>query len=339
MLYDPLTGMVLYEKDACARRSMASTTKIMTALVALEIYDPEAAVVIDRAWTGIEGSSMYLKAGEQMQILDLLYGLMLMSGNDAAVALASLLTGNADDFVTLMNRKAQELGLRDTAFANPNGLEAEGHYSTAYDMAQLMAAAMENALFREIAGTSSCNRAGRYMRNHNKLLTGYDGCTGGKTGFTRKAGRCLVSSAMREGRQLIAVTLNAPDDWNDHAALYDQAFAEMERVQLCTGGSVGEVPVAGGREERCALYIEQGFALPLFSGERAQIALTIEGPRMIYGPVQAGDPYGCLKVYLGEQVLFTTPIYYKTEICAAEKPTAEGGFRRWLQDRIFGSGS
>ncbi len=339
VLYDPLQNEILYEKAAHDRRSVASTTKIMTALVALELYDPMQTVTIERAWTGIEGSSMYLKPGERLQIIDLLYGLMLMSGNDAAVALASLLTGDMDDFVALMNRKAQELGLADTAFANPNGLENEGHYSTAYDMARLMAAAMENELFCEIVGTASCMRAGRQMNNHNKLLGQYAGCVGGKTGYTRKAGRCLVTAAERQGRQLIAVTLGAPDDWADHAAMYEDAFSRMIEVELCAAGTNAHVPVADGQGSTCALYVEQGFSMALLPEEAAQIRLGIHGPRMVYGPVQAGGIYGYLTISLGDRLLFRTPLYYKTGVRSLPEVRESHDFWQRFLDRIIGSAS
>ncbi len=301
----------------------------MTALVALEIYDPETWVEIKHEWTGIEGSSMYLKPGEQVQVIDLLYGLLLMSGNDAAAALAGILTGDRADFVALMNHKAEELGLFDTAFSNPHGLEAEGHYSTALDLARIMAAAMENEIFREITGTVSCQRAGRVMGNHNKLLQSYEGCIGGKTGYTRKAGRCLVTAAQREERMLIAVTLQAPDDWNDHAALYDSVFSELKRAEICQRGRVHEVPVAGGG--RCGIYEEEDFSIALLPGEAEELSVKIYGPRLVYGPVHAGELYGFRSVRLGEHVLFETPLYYENEIPAAERFSRWREICRWLR--------
>ena len=310
---------------------MASTTKIMTALVAMELYDIHAWVEIRPEWTGIEGSSMYLKSGEKMQIIDLLYGLLLMSGNDAAEALAGIWTGNREDFIAVMNRKAEMLGLSDTAFVNPHGLEAEGHYSTALDLARLMAVAMTNEVFREITGTASCQRAGRYMRNHNKLLTLYNGCIGGKTGYTRKAGRCLVTAAEQQGRMLIAVTLQAPDDWSDHTILYDAAFSDMEQVQIFQRGIVGRIAVAGGGN--CPLYAEADYSIALLSGEARNTFVDIHGPRLVYRPVKAGEQYGYLNVRLGEQVVFTTPLYYENEIPATVKASVWSMIRQWLRDR------
>lgn len=331
VLYDPLTEQVLFEKNGREVHSMASTTKIMTALVALEIYDPESWVEIRPEWTGIEGSSMYLKPGEQLQIIDLLYGLMLMSGNDAAAALAGMLTGTEADFVSLMNRKAEELGLTDSSFANPHGLEEEGHYSTAFDLARLMAEAMENPIFREITGTESCQRANRVMGNHNKLLRLYEGCIGGKTGYTRKAGRCLVTIAEREGRQLIAVTMQAPDDWKDHATLYDSVFSRLERAELCRRGIAAKIPLAGGGG--CGVYADEEYSLALLPGEMKKIKTEIHGARMIYGPANAGAHYGHLIVRMGEQVVFTTPLYYEKDIPAPQSASRWEAFCGWLRSR------
>ena len=321
------TGACLYGKNIHNRSLIASTTKIMTAVVVLESMNVDEMISIPKEAVGVEGSSLYLKEGEQITVLDLLYGLMLMSGNDAAEALAGILTGNREDFIALMNRKAAELSLFDTAFANPHGLQAEGHYSTALDLARLMAAAMENEVFREISQTVSCKKVGRQMNNHNKLLGLYDGCVGGKTGYTRNAGRCLVTAAERQGRRLIAVTMQAPDDWNDHATLYDGVFSGMEQAELCQLGTVDEIPIAGGGS--CRLYAEAGFSMSLLSGEADKVSVTIHGARMAYGPIMAGDLYGHLNVRLGEQVVFTTPLYYEKEIPAVEKTSVWRSIRQW----------
>lgn len=176
-----------------------------------------------------EGSSIYLEQGEKMSIEDLIYGLMLRSGNDAAVAISEHIGGSVEGFVHLMNEKADWLGMTNTAFKNPHGLHEENHYSTAYDMAILMRYAMNNKVFREISGTNFYQAKMRSYgwKNKNKLLTSlYDYCTGGKTGFTKISGRTLVTTAEKENQQLIAVTLNAPDDWNDHISMYELGFKE-----------------------------------------------------------------------------------------------------------------
>ena len=226
ILMDADSGEVLYEKDAGRRMRIASTTKIMTALVALERARLTDTVTVTKDHM-VEGSSMYLKPGETVTVEELLYGLMLCSGNDAALALADC-CGGLDTFVQAMNDKAAALGMKDTSFANPNGLDADNHYSTAYDMALLAAYAAQNPTFRRICSTRTATVGGRTMINHNKLLTQVEGCIGMKTGYTKAAGRTLVSCAERQGRRLVAVTLCDGNDWADHKVLYDLGFAAVE---------------------------------------------------------------------------------------------------------------
>ena len=224
ILMDADSGEVLSEKDAARRMRIASTTKIMTALVVLEHARLTDTITV----TGdhmVEGSSMYLKPGEVVTVEELLYGLMLCSGNDAALALADC-CGGLETFVGAMNDKAAALGMTDTSFANPNGLDDENHYSTARDMAVLAAYAAQDPTFRRICSTRTATVGGRTMTNHNKLLSQVEGCIGMKTGYTRAAGRTLVSCAEREGRRLVAVTLCDGNDWADHKALYEMGFAE-----------------------------------------------------------------------------------------------------------------
>ena len=221
------TGRVLFEKQAHRKSLIASTTKIMTGYLVCRTMDLSAPVTVPEAAAGIEGSSLYLQAGEVLTGRDLLYGMLLHSGNDAAAALAILCAGSEADFVAQMNQTALGLGLKDTHFANPHGLDSEENYSTAADLARLAAAALREPLFRQVVSTKTVTVAGdRVLTNHNKLLWRCPGCMGVKTGYTRAAGRILVSAARRNGRTLICVTLNAPDDWKDHCALYDWAFGE-----------------------------------------------------------------------------------------------------------------
>lgn len=222
VLLDADTGRVLYEKNGDEQMLIASTTKIMTALVVLEQAGLDDTVTVTRDHMA-EGSSMYLKPGETVRVEELLYGLLLCSGNDAALALTAC-AGGPEPFVALMNEKAAALGMTRTSFANPNGLDAEGHYSTARDMAVLAAAAMEEPTFRRICSSRSVTIGQRTMENHNRLLRQVEGCIGLKTGYTKAAGRTLVSCAERGGCRLIAVTLRDSDDWADHAALYEYGF-------------------------------------------------------------------------------------------------------------------
>lgn len=222
VLMDADMGQVLYEKNGDRQMLIASTTKIMTALVVLEHAAPDDVITVTPNHMA-EGSSMYLRAGETVRVEELLYGLLLCSGNDAALALTEC-AGGLTPFVALMNEKAAALGMAHTSFANPNGLDADGHYSTARDMAVLAAAAVENPTFRRICSSRSVTIGQRTMENHNRLLRQMEGCVGLKTGYTRAAGRTLVSCTERDGCRLVAVTLRDGNDWADHAALYDYGF-------------------------------------------------------------------------------------------------------------------
>ena len=223
ILLDADTGEVLYEKDAHRQMLIASTTKILTALVALEQGELQKEVTVTQQHM-VEGSSMYLKPGETVTVEELLYGLLLCSGNDAALALAEGCCGSVEAFVAEMNRMAQRIGMENSSFANPNGLDAESHYSTARDMALLAAYAANNHTFVRFCSTSQVSAAGRTMSNHNRLLREVDGCIGMKTGYTMAAGRTLVTCTVRNGRTLVAVTLNDGNDWADHKALYQYGF-------------------------------------------------------------------------------------------------------------------
>ena len=235
VLMDADTGQVLFDHNGGQRMLIASTTKIMTALVALERASPTDVITVKQEHM-TEGSSMYLKPGERVTVEELLYGLLLCSGNDAALAVTEC-AGGLEPFVALMNEKAAALGMADTHFANPNGLDDEEHYSTARDMAQLARAAVNEPTLLRMASTRQASIGGRTLTNHNKLLGRMEGCLGLKTGYTKAAGRTLVSCAEKDGRRLVAVTLRDGDDWNDHEALYRWGFmltgAENElRVRL-----------------------------------------------------------------------------------------------------------
>ncbi len=294
-----VSGRVLYSKNAETRLPMASTTKIMTALVALEEKGDKIDEVfeISDAAAGVEGSSMYLEKGEKMTLRELLYGLMLSSGNDAAVAVSEAVAGSVDAFVDLMNDKAKEIGLKNTAFANPNGLPDDSHYSSAADMARLTEAAMKNEVFAQIVGTKSFTVSGdgkaypRTLTNHNKLLSMYDGCIGVKTGFTKAAGRCLVSAAQRDGMTLICVTLNAPSDWSDHSALYDYGFENYTLTELEDRNlPVAVIEVENSYDGATPVYIEDGVSFPLKEGE--EICRTVELYDDISAPISSREKVG-----------------------------------------------
>ncbi|MBR5156538.1 MAG: D-alanyl-D-alanine carboxypeptidase [Clostridia bacterium] len=302
---DSLTGRVLYEKNAYKRHSMASTTKIMTALVALENGNPDDVVTVSANAAGTEGSSIYLKTNEKIKLIDLLYGLMLASGNDAAIAIAEHIGGSVDDFSKMMNDKAAEIGAKDTQFKNPNGLDEEGHYTTAYDLALITRAALKNKDFSEIVKTKKKTISngeesyGRALSNHNKLLNLYQGCDGVKTGFTKKTGRCLVSAATRNNFQVIAVTLNAPDDWNDHTNMLNYAFNNYSARPLVLKDMVIKtVPVENGDTDTVKLLANDVFYLTMEDKEGLnKVKLEYDVPKSIPAPVMKGTVLGKLKIF------------------------------------------
>lgn len=305
---DGVTGRILYSKAEEEQALIASTTKIMTALVVCEQCNVLSRFKIPKEAVGIEGSSMYLKEGEILTIQELLYGLMLSSGNDAAVALAIFCGGNPSDFVELMNDKARLLGLTGTHFANPNGLDAPDHHSTAKDLATLAAYAMENPIFAKTVSTKTISAGGRYLRNHNKLLWMVPGADGVKTGYTKAAGRALVSSATREGRRIVAVTLDAPDDWNDHKKLLEDGFTQYRVTHILSrGDKVGTLPVVGG-EGSVPLLSEENFDYALAPQDRPQV--VIAGKRFVYAPVEAGEKAGFAYVMLGGKAVGKIPLVY-----------------------------
>lgn len=299
VLIEQNSGRVLYAQNADEERLIASITKIMTAVVALEHADkacPYTVTARDMA----EGSSMYLKPGDTLRLEELLYGLMLVSGNDAALAVAHCVSGETEDFVALMNETAQKLGMTHTHFANPNGLDAEGHYSSARDMAVLTAYALQNQDFRRIVSTASVTIGERYLANHNKLLRLYGGCIGVKTGFTKAAGRTLVSAAARDGMTLVCTTLNDGDDWNDHMSLLDYGFANYHmETAVPVGRVLASVLVQGGTAVSVPLAAAEDLCYPLTEEESLKVVARV--PLSIPAPVVPGQVVGEVCAYLEEQ--------------------------------------
>lgn len=309
VLLDAATGRVLQQKNSHQRSLIASTTKIMTALVVCEQCNVLDRVRIPKEAVGIEGSSMYLKEGEVLTVQELLYGLMLHSGNDAAVALAIYCGGTAEGFVQLMNDKAHQLGMEDTHFANPNGLDAPGHYSTAKDMAMLTAYAMHNSVFAQTVSTKTVDIGHRSLRNHNKLLWQVEGADGVKTGFTKAAGRILVSSASRNGRRLICVTMNDPNDWQDHKTLLEAGFKDYSVQTVVREGQwLGTVEVAGGQAGTVSLIAAQDFSFSLTPKETPRIVLPPY--QFVYAPVVEGKSAGYASILLGDTVIGRVELLY-----------------------------
>ena len=295
---DPSLGLVLYEKNADVPLPMASTTKIMTALVAIKHMPLDTVITVDPCAVGVEGSSIYLTDGERLTLEELLYALLLESANDAAAAIAVAVGGSIESFADLMNREAESLGLQNTHFENPHGLHHEEHYTTARELAIITAEALKHDAFCRIVATTkhTISHGGaadlRLLMNHNKLLRSYEGAIGVKTGYTKRSGRCLVSAAERDGTRLIAVTLNAPDDWQDHTAMLDYGFAQLQRISLLTPHQISlEIPVVNGAEGRITVSNPEGLSVALPIG-CAEISVTMEAPRFLYAPLKAGDAVG-----------------------------------------------
>ncbi|MBP5166911.1 MAG: D-alanyl-D-alanine carboxypeptidase [Oscillospiraceae bacterium] len=308
VLADADSGTVIYSLCADKKMSIASTTKIMTALVVLERLPTDTVVEIKPEWTGVEGSSMYLAAGERYSVEELLYGLMLSSGNDAAQALACCVAGSADGFAELMNEKAARIGMSSTHFTNPHGLDDEEHYSTAGDLALLAAAAMKEPEFARIVSAESADVAGRRLSNHNKLLKLYDGAIGIKTGYTLSAGRTLVGCARRGATTLICVTLNDPDDWEDQAALFDWGFSEYETVDL--GGMSCSIEVESGVQTDVTASCAEG---KIFA-EKGSAEIRMHAPRFVYAPVGRGDSAGKIEVFVGGEPAGSYELRYDADV-------------------------
>lgn len=336
------TGTVLFEKDGHTPRPVASTTKIMTALLALEAAQEQGDPLVDitQEMVAVEGSSMGLQAGDSISLTGLAAGMLLASGNDAANAAALYLDGSLESFAARMNQRAAALGMEDTHFVTPSGLDGEdaqglGHLSTAYDMALLARAALEDQAFRQLCSSPSLavEFAEPVKRvtytNHNKLLAQYQGCVGVKTGFTKEAGRCLVSAAERDGALLIAVTLNAPNDWQDHTALLDYGFSQVEPYQLAGGDVRLTVPVVGSPEEAVSLRGSNGGEVTLPLGQGAQVERVVHAPKFLYAPVEAGEQVGEICWYLEGQLLGSAPL-----TAAGAAPLQEKAPSLW--ERLFG---
>ena len=329
MVLDAATGRAIYEKDADRQSLIASTTKIMTALIVCEQCNVLDRMRIPKEAVGIEGSSMYLREGEILTIQELLYGLMLSSGNDAAVALAIYCGGTVEGFAELMNDKARLLGLKNTHFENPNGLDSPGHYSTARDLAVLAAYAMDNPIFYKTVSAKTVTVGSRSLRNHNKLLWQVQGADGVKTGFTKAAGRILVSSATRNGRRLICVTLNDPNDWADHGQLLEQGFSRYRLRRIVTAGEcVGSLEVESGMGDRVRILAAEDFDYALAEDENP--ILVLPGPGFVYSPVAQGADAGYAYIFLEGKAMGKVRVVYGQTV---EKEQEEENFFRKLFGR------
>ena len=334
-LIDADSKRILYSKNAEKRLPMASTTKIMTAILALECgMAIDTVISIPNEAVGIEGSSMYLRNGEKITLEALLYGLLLSSANDAAVAIAITVSGNVDNFVDLMNEKAQNLGLSNTHFTNPHGLYDKEHYTTALDLARLMAYCTQNELFLTISG---CNKRvfqadeslSRVMINHNRLLRADIGVIAGKTGFTKISGRCLVTCAQNENLRLIAVTLNAPNDWQDHTKLYKFGFESYQRLTLDSVSLT--LPVISGSKNEIILKSKQNSVL--LPKSFSNITVIINAPKFVFGEITKNEQIGEVVYTANGKIIAISPLVASESI---ERIKYKFNLFEWLIDLIKG---
>jgi D-alanyl-D-alanine carboxypeptidase (penicillin-binding protein 5/6) len=302
IVMDQDTGRVLYEKNIHMRLPMASTTKIMTLIIALEKSDLKEIVTVSQKAASVGGSSIWLSPGEKIDMESLLYGLMLSSGNDAATAIAEHIGGNVENFAEMMNQKAKEIGAYNTHFVTPSGLDIgiDDHYTTAYDLALITRYGFLNhPKFAEIVSTKEKTipwegkEWDRYLRNKNKLLWIYEGADGVKTGFTNKAGRCLVSSATREGRRFIAVVLNSPLMWEDSMKILDYAFSKFKPFKVLDKGEiVKKVKILKGKKNEIDVVVKDECIIPLSEEEKGKVSVELFVPDTLEAPVKRGEKVG-----------------------------------------------
>ena len=336
IVMDVATNQVIYEDGARARMSMASTTKIMTGILAIEMLEPDEIVRITPQMVTVEGSSMGLQTGDEISVRGLLSGLLLESGNDAANAIALHMAKTVPDFAKIMNEKAQKLGMKDTKFVTPSGLDDKEHLTTAYDMALLASHAMKNELFAEIVSSKkekvtfvSPPKTVTYY-NHNRLLSMYDGAIGVKTGFTKKSGRCLVSAAMRDGAKIVAVTLNASSDWNDHKKLLDYGFTQMEKVVL-DDSLPQSVDVVSSDKTKIGIYVNEDASVTLIKTDK-KLDRVINLPRFLYADIQKDDRVGEICYYYNGSLIYTADVFAAED---ARISVRELGFWEKFKMKIF----
>lgn len=312
VLIDAQSARVIWEKSSSEKLPMASTTKIMTTLLTLESGNLDEGFVVDSDAITVEGSSMGLSYGDVVTKYALCCGMLLPSGNDAANAAAVKLAGSIESFADMMNDKAAQIGMENTSFVTPSGLHDDNHYSTAYDMALLARQAMQNENFRQICRKTSASLNfgnppyARSVYNTNKLLEKYEYCIGVKTGFTDEAGRCLVSAAEKNGVELICVTLNDPNDWEDHIKLYEYGFSHMSSVEMPQSAIF--VDVVGGSNEACSLCLSQKLKVSAFDGDISGIVCTVRIPPFVYAPINFGDIIGCAEYSLNGRIIAEIPL-------------------------------
>lgn len=320
-VFDANSGRVFYSKNADAKRAMASTTKIATAITVIDnCKDLDAEVKIDKKAVGIEGTSIYLREGEVLTVRELLYGLMLRSGNDAAVALAIYTAGSIDEFAKLMNETARKAGAENTNFTNPHGLDDENHYTTAKDLAKITAYALNNEDFAQIVKTKnikipSKEEGYRFLSNKNRLLSSLEGCIGVKTGYTSKAGRCLVSATERDGLRVVCVVLNCGPMFEESADMLNAVYQKYKNYQILEPYKfVADIPLGNGETPTVQVYSKNGLTLPLTEEEYSKITIDYDLPEILSAPVSSGQVVGIVKVYYDKHLIFSEKIYTIDEV-------------------------
>ncbi len=335
ILYEQSRGIVLYESDADEKLPIASITKIMTALLTIESGGLQGEFIVGDEAIGIEGSSIGLRSGDVVTKELLIYGMMLESGNDAANAAAIEVGGSVPDFVAMMNDKAQEIGMENTSFETPSGLDGENHFSTAYDMALLTAYALENEYFAEVVCTKSYKaqfinpeRAVTFY-NSNRLLQSFEGTIGVKTGFTKKAGRTLVSAVEKDGVTLICVTLNCVDDWDTHKNLYNQHFDTISNVSFSPDGEI-TLPVVSGEIDEVALELKGNLEAVMLNNRYEEVEIEYHMPRFLYAPIEKGENVGYANIVINGKIVDTVEIVSTVDILIDED--SENGERQSNED-------
>lgn len=331
------TGEVVFEKNAYSHHSMASTTKIMTSIIAAQSGRLNDEIVVSGKMLRVEGTSMGLLPGDIVSLKELIYGMLLPSGNDAANVTANFLGGNVENFVAQMNQKAKSIGMNNTSFVTPSGLDDENHYSTAYDMALLGRYAVKNPVFRSIC---SCEKATvsygnppykRTLYNHNRLLKSYPYALGIKTGFTKKSGRCLVSYAEKDGVGLIAVTLNAPNDWSDHKKMLDYGFSRVTKRALKARIN-STVDVVGGNVENLPIKCKD-FELYCVNDQAVDQNVSID--KFVYAPIKKGDTVGEVRLYIKGEQIGSTDIIADSDVTAVLPNRKEKTLFQRIKERLF----
>ena len=307
---------VLNSKNMDTKLAMASTTKIMTAITAIENCDDlDKTFEISPKAVGVPGTSLYLRKGEVFSTRDLLYGLMLISGNDASVAIGEHISGSVSEFVKLMNKTAKKIGAESSHFDNTHGLDSKTHYTTAYDLALITSYAMMNPTFKEIVSTkkakiTNTDGKSRYLKNKNKLLNSFDGCNGVKTGFTDDAGRCFVSSAEREGMNVVCVVLNCGPMFEECSRFMEEAFASYKLYDLTKFYNLPtEIKVTNGRQETVKVDTFGKYMYPLTENEKESVKIRYEIVKILEAPIEKGQQVGKVEIYIGKDLHFSEKIF------------------------------